>query len=229
MIIEVEGKIIPTTIAELIEPKSTALLVIDVQNDFCASGGITDSHTKLPKEYAPMISTISSLINGARDSGALVVYVQNTFLPNLRSHSPAWLRWVAKAHGISDYKHLPQLTLEGTWGHDFVDEIKPLPNDIVIKKHRASAFIGTDLDMILRSNGIKTVVLVGVVTPGCVESTARDASFFDYFVVVVEDGVGCPRADLHEASMTLLTWRFDVISSSEVLSMWRNFGNGAQS
>lgn len=76
--------------------------------------------------------------------------------------------------------------------------------------------------MILRSNGIKTVILVGVVTPGCVESTARDASFFDYFAAVVEDGVGCPRRDLHEASMTLLKWRFDVLSSSEVLSVWKN-------
>lgn len=222
MTIEVEGKAIPTTVTELLAPKSAALLIIDVQNDFCAPGGVTDSHSKLPKDYEQMVASIDSLRREARDASVLVIYIQNTFLPNLRSHSPAWLRWVAKAHGISDYRKLPELTVEGTWGHEFIEEIKPLPGDIVVKKHRASAFIGTDLDMILRSNGIKTVALVGVVTPGCVESTARDASFFDYFVVIVEDGVGCPRRDLHEASMTLLRWRFDVLSSPEVISVWKN-------
>lgn len=128
MTIEVEGKAIPTTVVELLEPKSTALLIIDVQNDFCASGGVTDSHNKLPENYGQMIASISSLINEARDAGVLVVYIQNTSLPNLRSYSPAWLRWVARAHGISDYKQVPQLTVEGTWGHEFVEEIKPLPN-----------------------------------------------------------------------------------------------------
>jgi ureidoacrylate peracid hydrolase len=90
----------------------------------------------------------------------------------------------------------------------------------VVKKWRSSAFVGTNLDMVLRCNGIKTLVVTGDVTQGCVESTARDASFHDYYVVVLEDCVATYEHDLHEASLKVLRTRVDVTPSGDVLKIW---------
>ena len=79
--------------------------------------------------------------------------------------------------------------LEGTWGAEISNEVAPLPARLVVTKHRSSAFRGTDLDLLLRSRGIETVVVIGEQTPGCVEATFRDAAYHDYYNVLVEDCV----------------------------------------
>jgi nicotinamidase-related amidase len=112
-------------------------------------------------------------------------------------------------------------TVEGTWGAEILPEVAPQPGDVVVKKWRSSAFVGTNLDMVLRCNDIKSIVVTGDVTQGCVESTARDAAFHDYYVVVLEDCVATYDRDLHEASLKVLRTRVDVAPSGAVLDLWR--------
>jgi nicotinamidase-related amidase len=110
--------------------------------------------------------------------------------------------------------------VEGTWGHQIVDELKPQPHDLVVKKHRSSAFVDTELDLLLRSNSVQTVLITGVVTEGCVESTARDASFKDYIVVLLEDCIGSGNPRLHSASLEVMRARFDVYTSQHIIPNW---------
>jgi nicotinamidase-related amidase len=90
-----------------------------------------------------------------------------------------------------------------------------------VRKYRSSGFWGTNLDMLLRSNGIKTVVVGGCTTEGCVESTARDAMFNDFYVVIAEDCVASDDKAQHEASMLLMRHRFDMAAGDEIQRIWR--------
>jgi len=90
----------------------------------------------------------------------------------------------------------------------------------VVRKYRSSAFFGTNLDLLLRSNGIKTVVIGGCTTEGCVESTARDAMFSDFYVVVATDGVASDDREQHAASLLLMRHRFDLATAAEISLVW---------
>jgi nicotinamidase-related amidase len=147
------------------------------------------------------------------------VFIQNTTLRGHLSVSPAQVRFrVRLAHDPSQ----PSLryTEDGTWGQEFVPELTPADGELTIKKFRSSAFVGTPLDLLLRSNGIQTIVISGCTTEGCVESTARDGMFMDYYVVVVPDCVESDTRDQHEASLTLMRVRFDMIASTEIRNVW---------
>jgi nicotinamidase-related amidase len=110
--------------------------------------------------------------------------------------------------------------VQDTWGGEILSEVAPAKTEIVVRKWRSNSFIGTNLDLVLRAHEIKTVVITGVVTQGCVESTAREASFRDYYVVVLEDCVATYDRDLHEASLKIMRTRVDVAPSDEVLRVW---------
>jgi nicotinamidase-related amidase len=113
-----------------------------------------------------------------------------------------------------------QYTEDGSWGQEFVAELSPGEGELVIKKFRSSGFVGTPLDLLLRSNGIETIVICGCTTEGCVESTARDGMFLDYYVVVVPDCVESDTREQHEASLTLMRARFDMLPSPEIRQVW---------
>lgn len=220
--IKIANKQIPMTLEELIDPMRTALILVDIQNDYCSPGGMYDQAGKNMSMYPEMIRRNAALIESARQSGALVAYIQNTNLTDYRSDSVAYLRFKLVIRGVTPEK-LPESehAIEGTWGHQIVDELAPLPNDLVVKKHRSSAFVDTRLDLLLRSNNIQTALITGVVTEGCVESTARDASFKDYIVVLVEDCIGSGNERLHNAAMEVMRNRFDVTTSDEIIAAWQ--------
>ncbi len=110
--------------------------------------------------------------------------------------------------------------IEGTWGWQIVEELAPLPDEVVIKKNRSSAFVGTNLDMILRSNGIKSVALVGVSTSGCVMATAYGALFSEYYPVLLRDCVASTKAESHDAALLIMSGAMDIADSEEVLEIW---------
>lgn len=210
--IEHFGKRIPTTLEELVRPEDTAVIVVDVQNDFC---------TKEGKLTCPeMVTKLRSLIEAARRAKVLVIYIEDTLLPRRMSDSAPWIRHYMIGMQTNDPRRVKESVLDGSWGQQVVDDIKPLPEDIIIKKFRSSSFLGTPLDLILRSNHIKTTVVTGVVTHGCVESTARDASN-EYFVVVPEDCVWAGKPELHNACLTIMRNRYDVVKSEDILATWK--------
>jgi ureidoacrylate peracid hydrolase len=196
------------TLRETVSPDHTALLVIDVQNDFCKDA--------FRKAIVPAVGRVRE---HARQAGVLVAYVQNTVLPDGLSDSPADLAR-RQSLGIST-----DVTVDGTAGHRFVSQIEPRAGEPVVRKHRLNGFINTTLDTVLRSSGIETIVCVGSATHGCVINTAYAGIALNYYVVVAADCVASWRADLHEAALFLMRNTVNyVVESSELARLWELSG-----
>ncbi|GAC1432071.1 MAG: cysteine hydrolase [Chloroflexota bacterium] len=224
--IMVAGKMVYTTLDELVMPAHTALVVVDMQHDFCAPGGAFDALGIDLSMYPPMIPRLARLVAGARAAGVAVVFIQMTVLAEGRSESPAQLRFNMRLHMQAHAPGAPlHYALDGSRGHAIIPDLAPEPGDLVVRKYRSSGFWGTNLQLLLRSNQIQTVVMTGCTTEGCVESTARDALFNDLYVVVPEDCVASDDPRQHEASLLLMRHRFDVVSSAEVLAVWNPRGS----
>ena len=117
-----------------------------------------------------------------------------------------------------------EVCLPGSWGGAFIDGIEPLPGEAVLPKHRFSAFADTGLDLMLRARGIETVVVAGVTTNCCVETTSREAVMRDFYLVVVEDCVAVKDhlKDLHDASLESLGLYFGLVRpSSTIIETWQ--------
>ncbi len=218
--IEIEGKQVFTELSELVDPAHSALVVVDMQRDFCHPGGAFDRLGVDISMYPPVIPRIASLLQGARAAGVQVIYIQMTVLPGRKSESPAQIRFNLRMHLAEAGGEALGYTADGSVGQEILPELAPVDGDLVVKKYRSSAFWGTNLDLLLRSNGIKSLIVAGCTTEGCVESTARDALFNDYYVVVVEDCVASDDRAQHEASLLLMRHRFDIATAEEVLRVW---------
>jgi nicotinamidase-related amidase len=220
-LIEIEGKQVLTELAELVDPGHTALLLIDMQVDFVERDGLFGSLGIDLSMYERTRPRLAGLLAAARERGVLVVHVQNTALPGRMSDSPAQIRFNLKMHELARQDGPPlRYTVPGTPGHEFVPELSPLPGEAVVRKYRSSGFWGTNLELLLRSNGIRTVVVGGCTTEGCVESTARDAMFSDHYVVIAEDCVGSDDKAQHDASMFLMRHRFDLATADRIAAVW---------
>lgn len=218
------GKEVFSTIEEVVDPRHTALLMIDIQHDFCSSGGLFDRIGKNIGMMAPTVERVGKLITAARSKGVLPIFIQNQWLPHNRVVSGSFLRFMIYKQGmpLDD-----GCTVTGTWGAEILPETGIQPGDLVVQKWRPSAFRSTNLDMVLRCNDIRTVVLTGVITQGCVESTARDAMFHDYYTVIAKDCVATYNEELHEASLKVMGSRFDMLSVDELTDLWKRSESGA--
>jgi nicotinamidase-related amidase len=214
------GKSIPTTLEEVVEPAHTALVVVDVQNDFCDNSGVFPENGVIIPSVKRTIDNIARVLKVARESHIKVVFIQHTTLPARLSDSSSWLRFMLKTFNVENVEDIPEFCLDGSWGQQVVDELKPKSGEMVVKKHRSSAFIATDLDFVLRNNGIKSLVTTGVTTEGCVESTARDGQLYDYNIVTLRDCVNSENQKNHEAMLEIMSGRWDVISSRQLLDIW---------
>ncbi len=218
--IEVNGKQVFTELAELVDPRHAALVVVDMQRDFCKPGGAFERLGVSLSMYPEMIPRLAHLVEGARAAKVLVVYVLMTVLPGRASESPAQIRFNMRMH-LSEAEGEPiGYTEEGSEGQKLIPELTVEHGDLVVQKYRSSAFWGTNLDMLLRSNGIQTAIVAGCTTEGCVESTARDAMFNDYYVVIAHDCVASDDREQHDASMLLMRNRFDIAASEQILCEW---------
>ena len=169
-----------------VDPARTALIVVDMQNDFVSEGGtlrVPDAEGTIP--------AIAALLELARESGMRVVYSQDTH----RDGDPEWKIW-------------PEHTREGTWGWEIVEALAPLPEETVLRKVRYDAFYGTPLDHLLRLWGVDTVVLCGTVANICVHYTAASAALRWYSVIVVEDAVSALEQIDMEASLRQTAFLF---------------------
>ncbi len=218
--LEIEGKQVFETLDELVDPRHTALVVVDMQRDFCTPGGAFDRLGVDISMYPAMVSRLARLIEGARAAGVRVVYVMMTTLPGRLIESPAQIRFNRRLHLAANGGEPLDYTMDGSVGQQIIPELPVEDGDTIVKKYRSSGFWGTNLDMLLRSNAVETVIVTGCTTEGCVESTARDAMFNDYYVVIPEDCVASDDRAQHDASMLLMRHRFDIASSDEVLAEW---------
>ena len=163
------------------DPKSTALVLIEYQNDFTSEGGALHQAVKPVMVETNMLANTVETVRQARALGATIVYAPITFTPDYHELSPA-LYGILK--GVVNSKSFRK----GTWGAEIVDTLKPEARDIVIEGKRGlCGFATTNLDFILRSRGISTIALGGFLTNCCVESTMRSGYEKGYEVVTLKD------------------------------------------
>ena len=210
----------PTMIASLrdrIDPAHTAILLIDMQKDLVYDGFLCDQAGRDLTATRSVIPTMKRLLEAARSSGTLVCHVGFWTLPEHGSDSGPWLAQRRRSTYSSDV-----LCIADTEGAEFIDELAPAPGELIIYKHRYSAFKGTDLDMTLRARGIKTVITTGVSTNVCVESTLRDAFETGYYVCIPSDATASWDMSLHAATLQTVTHRFGLVTTTdEIDSLWR--------
>jgi nicotinamidase-related amidase len=208
-----------TTLEERVDPRHTALIVVDMQNDYCSPGGASDKNGRDISAIPVIVRPMHVLIERAHELQVPVVFTKYSVGPgNAGLSGPEILRRGLNFAGV-------QATIKGTWGHEIIADLPyDADRDVVVEKRRLSSFVGTDLDMYLRANGIKTLVVVGVVTQGCVECTARDAASYDYYVAVAADCVASTTHPDHERGLksiaTLLRYQDAVTTSDAILDIW---------
>lgn len=186
----------------------SALVVIDMQNDFCHPDGTFGAAGAEVGRAMAIVPVIERLRAAARSRGVPVIHVRTEHSD--ATDTAAWRRRGGSAPLGSDNVR------RGSWGAEWCGCV-PGPDEQVVVKHRYSAFVGTDLDLRLRSAGVETVVVVGVVADTCVESTARDACMRDYFVVVPSDGVASYDEAGHAAALRNVSRAFGVVCSASAL------------
>jgi len=218
-VIEVAGKQVFTELGEIVDPAHTALILVDMQRDFCLPDGAFGALKVDLSMYPAAMKKMADLLSAARQAGVLPIFIQMTSLPGRASDSPAQIRFNLRLH--QDNHADPLLyAVDGSPGQEFVPGLEPAEGELIVKKYRSSGFWGTNLDLVLRSNGISSVVMAGCTTEGCVESTARDAMFNDYYVVIATDAVASDDRKQHEASLFLMAHRFDLATSEQLRQLW---------
>ena len=202
-----------------INPRETALIVVDMQNAYASPGGYLDLAGFDIDGAAAVIDRIALTVEAARAAGVQVVYFQNGWDADYAEAggegSPNW--W--KSNALKTMRDRPALqgTLlaKGTWDYALVDKLAPQPGDIVIPKPRYSAFFNTALDSMLRARGIRNLAFCGIATNVCVESTLRDGYHLEYFGVLLEDATHqAGPAFLQEASVYNIEKFFGWISNT---------------
>jgi ureidoacrylate peracid hydrolase len=171
----------------------TAVIVVDMQNAFVRRGGYFDLAGYDLSGVEGIISPCTKIITAARRKGARIIYFQMGCSPDLSDRGPANSPNNLKSKGLSLIRQRPELRdksyIYGTWGADIIEELAPRPEDVVVKKQKYDGFIGTNLEIILRTAAIQYLVFIGTATNVCVESTLRHAFFLDYFPILVSDAV----------------------------------------
>ncbi len=192
----------------------SAVIVVDIQNDFVHEKGTFARAGNDVSLMQDVIPAVQSFLAQARQLGIPLIHFRTEHSD--WTDNPAWRQ---RGLGGGDVNRHCR---PGSWGADFY-KVLPEPGEPVIVKHRYSGFMDTDLDLILRSKGIRTIALVGVATNVCVESTARDGYQKGYYVVVVEDCVGTLSKEAQQASLDNVRGFFGVVSNSKELEKaWRS-------
>jgi ureidoacrylate peracid hydrolase len=191
-----------------IDLRRTALVVVDMQNAFAAKGGMFDLAGHDISGAAPAIEVNRRLLAAARGAGLAVVYLQMTYRADLSDAGGPASPNYHKELGMVMMRDRPGLRLlvQNTWDWQIVEALKPEPSDHVVAKTRYSGFWGTSLDSYLRGADIRHLLFTGIATNVCVESTARDAYFAEYWPILVEDAMNHAGPDFTRQA-TL--WNFE--------------------
>ena len=183
----------------------TALLVIDMQRDFLDPRGYAALAGVDVQRLRQTIAPVPALMAAARDGGVRVLFTREGHRPDLSDCPPSKLaRSRAAGAEIGSQGPLGRLLVRGEFGHDLVDEVTPLPGEVVIDKPGYSAFHQTELDQILRSQGITTLIVCGVTTEVCVHTTVRAATDLGYRCITVADACAASEAHLQQPAIEML-------------------------
>ena len=199
---------------ERLAPDRTALVVVDMQNDFCAPGGyIAGALAKDVSGLAALVSPIEALLGQARRAGVPVVWLAACYEEALL---PASMVAQKRRLGVEAV-----CCARGSWGAEFFG-VRPAAGEAIFEKHTYSGFSNPRLETHLREAGIAALVFCGVQTNVCVESTLREAHSRGFDVAIASDAVGSHAATLHEATLANVRFLFgDVLPSRAILELWQ--------
>jgi ureidoacrylate peracid hydrolase len=198
-------------LARLIDPAKAVVIVVDVQNDFCHPEGAIGKAGAPTADAVAMLPTLQKLLDGARANGTPIVWLQ-TIHEDATDSDP----WRGRSLNRSF-----DICRKNTWGIAFT-EVAPLENEPIVIKHRYSGFVHTRLDSVLRTLKAETLIMTGVSTNVCVESTARHGFMLDYHIVFVEDCCAAYSPEEHAGALSNIRMHFGTVVTAEtVLETWR--------
>jgi len=186
------------------DPRSTALLIIDMQRDFVMPGGFGEA---LGNDVTPLQATIAPtrrVLEAARKTGMLVIHTREGHRPDLTDCPPTKLARGRGKTRIGDAGPMGRILVRGAIGHDIVPELYPAAGEPVIDKPGKGAFYATDLELILRDRGIKTLIVCGVTTEVCVHTSVSEANDRGYECVVLSDCVGSYFPEFQKAALAMI-------------------------
>ena len=199
-VIEVPAEPYPFTMS----PASTALVLIDFQRDFLEPGGFGELLGNDVSLLAAAVEPAAAVLAAARAAGMLVVHTREGHRPDLSDAPPAKLSRGKLDMGIGSEGPKGRILVRGEEGHDIVDEVAPLPGEVVLDKPGKGAFYATDLELILRNAQITTLVVTGVTTEVCVHTTVREANDRGFECLVLSDCVGSYFPEFQEVGLRMI-------------------------
>jgi len=194
-------------LARIKDKSRCVLLVIDMQNDFCSPEGNMAKISKDIRFIQKMVPNLSRLLEICRSAGMRVIFTK--MVHSVWTDSPAW---VSKLNSKN--------VRERTWGCEFYQGFEPHEEDWVVEKHRYSAFLNTDLDMVLRASGVDSIIVTGVNSDQCVDGSAKHAFQLDYYVFLVKDCIATDSQTLTEAVLSMAEKSYGwIVSSEEIIEI----------
>ena len=187
-----------------LEPAHTALVIIDMQRDFLEPGGFGAALGNDVSLLRRAVEPTRRVLEAARAAGMMVVHTREGHRPDLSDLAPAKRVRGRFATGIGDPGPMGRILVRGEPGHDIVPELAPLPGEPVIDKPGKGAFYATDLEAILHSRGVTRLVVCGVTTEVCVNTTVREANDRGFDCLVLEDCVGSYFPEFHHAALAMI-------------------------
>jgi len=182
----------------------TALVIIDMQRDFMEPGGFGETLGNDVSRLATAVEPIASVLKAARDMGMLVVHTREGHLPDLSDAPPAKVERGAPSLRIGDPGPMGRILIRGEAGHDIIPGLYPIKGEVVIDKPGKGAFYATELSDVLKKHSIENLLVCGVTTEVCVNTTVREANDRGYRCVVISDGCASYFPEFHEMGLKMI-------------------------